>query len=65
MGQTLKGIPGTYARKIFRITKWYRRLESFRYGEPKINPNTKLPPKRKELKPLEFYTGKVKMAKSN
>jgi len=52
-----------YDKKVKRITKWYEKLEEARL-EPKgnnlINPNTKLEPKRKELKPLDYYIGLIK-----
>ena len=48
-----------YQRKIDKITKWYNRLLKFREKEI-INPNTKQPSKRKELKPLQFYLDQIK-----
>ena len=50
----------TYQHKVDRITKWYNRLMEIRKEEPKVNPNTKQPAKRKELKPLEWYLEKIK-----
>jgi AAA15 family ATPase/GTPase len=50
----------TYQHKVDKITNWYNRLLELRKKEPKINPNTKLPAKRKELKPLNYYLEKIK-----
>lgn len=52
----------TYNNKVKRITKWYKRLIKIREENsvPKINPNTNLPAKRKELKPLNYYLDKIK-----
>jgi len=48
-----------YQKKVDKITKWYNQLLKNREKEL-INPNTKQPTKRKELKPLEFYIDKIK-----
>jgi hypothetical protein len=48
-----------YQNKVDKITNWYNRLLIFREKEI-INPNTKQPTKRKELKPLETYIEKIK-----
>jgi len=50
---------GVYQQKVDKITKWYNNLVENRKKET-INPNTKLPIKLKELKPLDFYLSKVK-----
>ena len=47
-----------YQNKINKITKWYERLMKFREKEI-INPNTKQPTKRKELKSLDWYLEKI------
>jgi len=52
--------PEVYAKKVLRIKKWHNRLETIRLQPPTENPNTRLPAKRKELKPVEFYVEKVK-----
>lgn len=44
-----------YNNKVRKIEKWYNQLLKVREKEPAINKNTKLPNKRKELKPLEDY----------
>jgi hypothetical protein len=48
-----------YEKKVRRITKWYNTLVKVR-GVATTNTNTKQEPKRKELKPLEFYIDKLK-----
>ena len=53
-----------YNNKVRRITNWYNHLLKERKKEPnKINPTTKQPVKRKELKPLNFYLGKLRKPK--
>lgn len=49
-----------YQRKIDKVTDWYNRLLEERKIKPAINPNNNLPYKRKELKGLDFYIGKIK-----
>jgi hypothetical protein len=50
-----------YTNKVEAIKKWYMDIMMYREENPvAINPNTKKPAIRKELKPLEFYTDKVK-----
>ena len=48
-----------YQKKVDKITKWYNQLLKNREKEV-INPNTKQPTKRKELKPLQFYLDQIK-----
>jgi hypothetical protein len=43
-----------YNNKVKAITDWYNKIITYREKEI-INPNTKQPVKRKELKPLEYY----------
>jgi hypothetical protein len=50
----------TYQNKVEQITKWYNSLLKNRETEVKINPNNKLPCKRKNLKPLDWYLEKIK-----
>jgi hypothetical protein len=53
-----------YENKINKLTKKYNHLIAERKREPeKINPNTKLPVKRTELKPLDYYIGLLKKPK--
>ena len=49
-----------YQRKVEKITKWYNHLIEERKKEVKINPNNKLPYKRKELESLDYYIDKIK-----
>jgi hypothetical protein len=54
-----------YNTKVERMKKWHERLvllrESGKDGnENGINKNTKMKPILKELKPIEFYIGKIK-----
>jgi len=56
---TKKRSQSCYNKKVERITNWYNRLLKFREKEI-INPNTKQPTKRKELKSLETYIEKIK-----
>jgi len=52
-----------YQKKVDKITKWYNYLLKEREnpkGNNLINPNTKEEPKRKELKELDYYIGKIK-----
>jgi len=49
-----------YNKKVEGVTKWYNRLESIRKEPAQVNPNTKQPAKRRELKPLEEYVSKIK-----
>jgi hypothetical protein len=52
-----------YQNKVNKITKWYNDLQEARKdpkGDNLINPNTKLEPKRKPLKELDFYLDKIK-----
>jgi hypothetical protein len=52
-----------YNNKVNKITDWYNHLLEEREnpkGDNLINPNTKLEPKRKELKDLEHYIGLLK-----
>lgn len=53
-----------YEKKVRRITVWYNHLLEERKKEV-INPNTKEVVKRKELKPLDYYIGKIKKAVGN
>jgi len=48
-----------YQKKVDKITKWYNQLLKNREKEV-INPNTKQPVKRKELKSLDYYIDKIK-----
>lgn len=48
-----------YNRKVKRITDWYNHLIRYREKEV-INPNTKCPVKRCELKSLEYYIDLLK-----
>ena len=50
-----------YKRKVERMTKWHNGLMEWRKEGVVINPNTKLLQVRRELKPLDFYTGKIKV----
>jgi len=57
-----------YQNKVNKITKWYNHLQEARKdlkGNNLINPNTKQEPKRKELKSLDYYIGKLKKVTSN
>jgi hypothetical protein len=49
-----------YQRKISKVTKWYNNLLKERENPTVINSNTKQEPKRKQLKPLDFYIDKIK-----
>ena len=52
-----------YTNKVNKITDWYNHLIKCRENPVKdnlINPNTKQEPKRKELKPLDYYIGLLK-----
>jgi hypothetical protein len=60
---TKKRSSSCYQNKVNKITKWYTDLLKCREnpkGNNLINPNTKLEPKRKELKPLDFYIDKIR-----
>lgn len=48
-----------YQKKVDKITKWYNHLLECKKKEI-INPNTKQPVKRKELKDLSYYIEKIK-----
>ena len=48
-----------YQKKVDKITNWYNQLLKNREKEV-INPNTKQPVKRKELKSLDYYIDKIK-----
>jgi benzoyl-CoA reductase/2-hydroxyglutaryl-CoA dehydratase subunit BcrC/BadD/HgdB len=48
-----------YNNKVKNITDWYNNLTKSRKEEV-INPNTKQPVKRKELKSLNYYIDLVK-----
>ena len=50
---------GVYQQKVDQVTDWYNKLVENRKKEV-INPNTKLPIKLKELKPLDWYIDKIK-----
>jgi site-specific recombinase XerD len=50
----------TYNRKVQRIHVWYEHLEKERAKGEVVNPNTKQPVKRKELKPIDYYIEKIK-----
>ena len=52
-----------YNNKVNKITKWYEHLIEARKdpkGNNLINPNTKLEPKRKALKPLDYYLNLIR-----
>ena len=49
-----------YERKVIRIRKQYNHLLKCRETPADINPNTKVPARRKVLQPLDFYIGQVK-----
>ena len=49
-----------HKKKCDKITGWYRRLKSIREEPVKVNPNTKHPAIRRELKSLEEYISKIK-----
>ena len=56
----------SYRHKVDKITKWYNHLLKEREnpkGDNLVNPNNKLEPKRKELKPLEYYINQIKKPK--
>ena len=53
-----------YNNKVKKLTDRYNNLLKFREKEI-INPNTKLPTKRKELKPLDYYIGLLKQVKGD
>ena len=53
-----------YNNKIKKIEDWYNHLLKEREKEI-INPNTKCPVKRKELKPLEYYIKLLKEARGD
>ena len=44
-----------YNNKVKKITDWYNHILKCREKDNTINPNTKQEPKRKELKPLNYY----------
>jgi hypothetical protein len=52
-----------YSRKVAKITRWLNRLLNWRKNEI-INPNTKQPTKRKELKKLSEYIDLLKPVSS-
>jgi hypothetical protein len=55
-----------YQNKIKKITEWYNDLQEARKdpkGDNLINPNTKAEPKKRELKPLEYYLDLLKKEK--
>ena len=53
-----------YNKKVNIITNWYNRLIEYREKNPEvINPNTKCPVKRKELKSLDYYIDQIKKPK--
>jgi len=61
----MKGRNGrTFANKCERIERWYNKRQKLLSKEAQINPNTKQPAKRKELKPLNFYIDKIKKSNS-
>jgi len=50
--------------KVKNITDWYNRLIIYREKNSEIiNPNTKCPVKRRELKSLDYYLNLLKKAK--
>jgi hypothetical protein len=49
-----------YQKKVERITKWYNHLLTEKENPEKINPNNKLPYKKRELKELSYYIEKIK-----
>jgi len=50
-----------YDNKAAAIKDWYSKLIIYREKNPEvINPNSKCPIKRRELKPLEFYLDLLK-----
>lgn len=53
-----------YQNKVNRITNWYNHLLKCREKEV-TNPNTKCPVKRKELKELDYYIGKIKKSQGD
>ena len=55
----------TYQHKVNRIRKWYEHIKKEKIKPIQINPNTKQEPKRKELKPLEWYIEKIKKPNIN
>ncbi len=59
---TKKRSSSCYQNKINKITKWYNHLLKCREKET-MNPNTKQPIKRKELKPLNWYLEKIRKPK--
>jgi hypothetical protein len=56
---TKKRSQSCYDIIVKKVTKWYEHLEKERKNIV-VNPNTKQEPKRKELKPLSWYIGKIK-----
>lgn len=53
-----------YNKIVTKVTKWYEHLEKERSKVGVVNPNNNnQPPKRKELKPLEYYIGLIKKPK--
>jgi len=58
-----------YQKKVDKITKWYNHLLEERKQDTRmenkqmINPNTKQEPKRKELRPLNYYIEKITKVK--
>jgi hypothetical protein len=58
-----KRSPSCYSRKVAKITRWLNNLLKWRENEI-INPNTKSPTKRKELKKLSDYIDLLKPVSS-
>ena len=58
---TMKGRTSqTYANKCERMEKWYKKRQKLLSKEREVNSHTKQLPKRKELKPLDYYIDKIK-----